>query len=192
MPYFDKFKRINYQDEEVINIFDSILMKYKEISHNSLYFKYSIKEGEKPEHIAFDLYGDATLHWVILLTNKIVDPNFDWYLSNWEVEANTKQKYVDGKNGLHHYEVLKDFDRFKEGDWTDSYYNEVELVEYLAANNNQLPVEITPITNYQYEYAENEKRREINVIAPNHIGIITSNFDEMLSDENIYLRTIEV
>lgn len=192
MSYFDKFTRINYQDKRVVNIFDSIIMKYQDISRNSLFYKYSIIEGEKPEHIAYNIYGDATLHWIILLTNKIVDPNFDWYLTNWEVEANTEQKYVDGKNGIHHYEVLVDFDRFKAGDWTDSYYDEVELVEYKAANGGELPIEISPITNYNYESDENEKRREINIISVNHISKIISNFEAMLTDENIYLTTIEV
>lgn len=213
MEYFNNFERINYNSQEVVNIFDSILMKYREIDNNALYFKYNIQAGEKPEHIAYDIYGNAKLHWILLLTNRIVDPNFDWYLTQWEVEELAKSKYANIYN-IHHYIYIgdgtdgvaqQDYDsepgvegerlpgdpiRFKYGEWLDSYYVDVELETYKAANSGQLPAFVSPVTNLQYEIDENDDRQEINVISPEHIGDILVNFETMLNDPNLYLTTI--
>ena len=34
-----------------------------------------------PENIADRYYGDSTLHWIVLLTNNILDPYFDFPLN---------------------------------------------------------------------------------------------------------------
>jgi len=188
-------------------------MKYQQIENNAIYYKYSIKEGERPEHIAYDAYGKAAYHWIILLTNRIVDPNFDWYLTQWEVERLAETKY-DDVNDIHHYIYIGDgtdevanpnYDdepavegeripgdpvRFKYGEWLDSYYVNVELPAYKLANNGQLPLFVSPVTNLQYELDENETRREIKLIHENHVGKIIKNFEEMLADPNLFVTTI--
>lgn len=213
MAYFTNFDRVVYSDKQMVNIFDSIIMKYKQIDDNSLYFRYSLREGERPEHVAHDVYGEAKWHWIILLTNKIVDPNFDWYLSKNEVTANAAAKY-DDINDIHHYiyigdgtdgVAVQDYDseppvegerypgdpvRFKYGEVLDSWYVNVELEAYKLANSGQLPAFVSPVTNLQYELDENETRREINVISENHIGQILTNFEKMLADPDLYLTTI--
>jgi len=188
MAYFDKFSKINYQDQLVVNIFDSIIMKYRELDYTNIYFKYNLKPGEKPEHVAYDFYGSETLHWILLLTNKIVDPMFDWYLSYNELVDNAKTKY-NNIYETHHYEVIEAFDRFKVGDWTDSWYDEVELPDYIAING-ELPHNITPISNLMYEEQLNEEKRIINVISEEHIQTIVRDFELMLSDDYIYLTEI--
>lgn len=204
MSYFKKFEKINYKDRRVVNIFDSIILKYREVEQNSLYFKYNIKEGERPEHIAYDFYGDSRLHWIILLTNRVADPYFDWYLTSQELKKLAEKKY-DDINEIHHYEYIGDGTdtlanpalsddvdaiRYKYGEWLDSWYVQKELPVYLSENNYELPQYVTPVTNYGYESNENEKRREINLISQEHIGKILLNFDKMLSDNNLYLTTV--
>lgn len=213
MSYFSKFPSINYQSKEVINIFDSVIMKYREVENNALYYKYSIAPGEKPEHVAYDKYGRADLHWIILLSNRIVDPNFDWYLSQREVEQNALVKYANIYD-IHHYVYIgdgtdsvavQDYDsnpevegevlpgdpvRFKYGEILDSYYVDVELEAYKLANDGALPVFVSPVTNIQYEFDQNDLRREINIISEQHVPQIISNFDVMLSDPDLYLTTI--
>jgi len=38
-----------------------------------LFDNYDVKDGERPEDIAFKYYDDPELHWVILMTNNITD-----------------------------------------------------------------------------------------------------------------------
>ena len=38
-------------------------------SSRFVFDKYNVKEGEKPEDIAFKYYGDAEYHWVVMMVN---------------------------------------------------------------------------------------------------------------------------
>jgi hypothetical protein len=54
---------------------------------------YDIKDGERPEHIANRLYGNANYHWIILLANDIVDPYYGWYMSQSVLEQYIQKRY---------------------------------------------------------------------------------------------------
>ena len=77
MSYFEQFPKLVYDikgNEEyklVPDIFRRIKLKSKVSDNLMLYDKYDIADGETPESVAFNVYGDAQLHWVILLTNNI-------------------------------------------------------------------------------------------------------------------------
>ena len=81
--YFDKFGKIEYGfDKEnfksVTDIMKRVKVRDKVLNNITLYDKYDVVSGETPETIAFKLYGDPELHWVILLTNNITDRYYDW------------------------------------------------------------------------------------------------------------------
>ena len=59
----------------------------------AVYFqKYRIGDFEQPWFIAQNVYGSAYYDWVVLLTNNIVNPLFDW-----PMESNVLRKYAEGK-----------------------------------------------------------------------------------------------
>ena len=87
MPfYFEPFPTVLYDIKkngkkvELTNLF----LRYKIVeafkNQKATYYNYNIKEGERPDTIAFKYYGDASLDWIILLTNNIIDPQFEWPL----------------------------------------------------------------------------------------------------------------
>ena len=64
-------------------------------------------KSETPEYIANEFYGDPELHWVVLMTNDIVDYYTEWDLCLLpQFEAYVKEKYTD-VNGIHHYEYSR-------------------------------------------------------------------------------------
>ena len=79
MSYFSKFPTITYdmKGDRVRKLLPDILRRVKlraSIKSGGMLFdKYDVKEGEKPEDIAFKWFGDAELHWVILMTNNVTD-----------------------------------------------------------------------------------------------------------------------
>jgi hypothetical protein len=84
---FESFPRINYTLDDgetiqvVVDIFKRAVLS-KEFQENNSYFeKYEILDGETPENVAFRFYGTQDLYWLILLTNNIVDPRYEWPLS---------------------------------------------------------------------------------------------------------------
>lgn len=100
MSYFSKFPRVLYSVNKEGNnakVVPDMLSRVKFldsiISNQNLFFKYEIKGGETPEQIANRVYGNPEKHWIILLVNQLIDPQFDWALGPFEFEKHIKQKY---------------------------------------------------------------------------------------------------
>ena len=59
------------------------------------YFMYPVADLDTPEIVAHKIYGDVDHHWVVLMMNDIVDPRFDWVLSQLNLNAFVENKYPD-------------------------------------------------------------------------------------------------
>lgn len=101
MSYFAKFPKVLYSvNKEQTNpkLVPDMLARVKFIdsiiSNQNLFFKYEIKGGETPEQIAYRVYGDPEKHWILLLVNQLIDPQFDWALGPYDFEEHIKQKYA--------------------------------------------------------------------------------------------------
>ena len=97
--FFENFPRIAYtlddsQTEQVVkDIFKRVIIS-KEFQDNNSYFEtYEILGGETPEDLSYRFYGTTDLHWLILLTNNIIDPRFEWPLSQDNLIKQTQSKY---------------------------------------------------------------------------------------------------
>lgn len=99
MAYFDKFPRVNYtfdgglSSKRAVDITKRVGFK-SYIKKNSEYFiEYQVRDGDTPEMVANKIYGDPGLHWVILIFNDIINPYYDWPLSQRSLEAYANNKY---------------------------------------------------------------------------------------------------
>jgi hypothetical protein len=90
--------------------------------------------------------------WVILALNNIVNPFEDWLLSDEEVKDRIKKKYGSKLHDAHHYEQ--------------------DGILYTSLPEIKEGKPITKITNYEYEMAENEKKRTIKVLYPHLLSTI--------------------
>jgi len=107
--YFQKFPKTFYSLDNaatiqvVTNILQRVILTEELQTNFGVYDEYDVTDSDTPETLAYQVYGDAELHWIILHFNNILDPRFDWPLS-----TNNLAKFVEGKypsiNGIHHYE----------------------------------------------------------------------------------------
>ena len=88
---------------------------------------YHLQDGDRPDTVAYDYYGDVSMDWLVLLVNEIHDPYFQWYLSYEELSAYIMEKYKERHlkyllttddvnkyrtpleyvvNTTHHYEII--------------------------------------------------------------------------------------
>jgi len=101
--YFSKFPLVKYPIKDgttfrfayARNLLRRVILSDGLKSSDSAFIEYDIKDGERPEHIAEKLYGDPTYHWLVLLTNEIVDPYHDWYKSDSSMQEFIQTKYGD-------------------------------------------------------------------------------------------------
>lgn len=108
--YFENFPLTYYtvyDDLSNVKIVTNITVRNKlskeALDNIVLYDEYDIKDGETPEIVADKFYDNPQLHWVVLLTNEIIDPRFDWLLSTYNLNRYCEGKYSN-VNGTHHYE----------------------------------------------------------------------------------------
>lgn len=76
--YFSAFPNIIYDNRIMTDILVRIKAKETWLNDSSIYYDYLYKDSDRPEHIAQKYYGDESLHWLILITNNIFNPFFDF------------------------------------------------------------------------------------------------------------------
>ena len=113
-----------------------------------------LRNGEKPEDIAYKWFGDAQLHWVILMTNDVTDRYYQWPMNDAQFEEFIADKYSN-PDGIHHYEVTKDSGRTT-GQGPNDYSH---LVEVNSDTDNAIS-----ISNREYEERIQDKNRSIRLL----------------------------
>lgn len=109
--YFQKFPKTFYTLDNaatvqvVTNILQRVVLTQELQNNFSVYDEYDVTDSDTPENLAYQLYGDSELHWLILHFNNIIDPRFDWPLSVNNLNEFVKSKY-NNINGIHHYEDI--------------------------------------------------------------------------------------
>lgn len=101
MTYFRNFPSTYYNFDNTstkVSVALNLLVSARMIDllperSNKCYVDYIIKDGEKPEHIAYRAYDRPDYHWVILMTNTIYNPYWDWPLSQEELNSYIDLKY---------------------------------------------------------------------------------------------------
>ena len=176
--YFDAFPIIPYDSigdynfREVTNLLRRVKLRAKVKANTMLFDTYDVKDGETPEMIADKLYDSTELHWVVLMVNDITDRYHQWPLSAAQFNQHVVDKY-DDINGIHHYEVAQD-----SGDTTVKIWveNDADTSGYSGA---------TPITHYEYEQDEQDKKRQIQLLDPNYLNIFVNEFNNKMKESII-------
>lgn len=107
--YFRKFPQTFYSldDRRTAQIVTNILTRVvftDELKNNlSAFYLYNIQDGDTPENLAYQIYGDSNLHWVILHLNEIFDPYFEWPVRINTLKTVVQERYNNAIS-IHHYE----------------------------------------------------------------------------------------
>jgi hypothetical protein len=174
--YFSEFPTIPYDAEgngkfkDVKNLLRRVGVRAKIKTNTMLYDTYDVKNGETPESIAFKLYDDAELHWVIMLINDITDRFHDWPLTEAQFLQFINDKY-DNVNAVHHYEISQ-----QSGDTKKKINIGTDNTDYPAA---------TAITNYEHEQEVQDNKRKIRLLDPSYIGQFVEEYKSLIKESII-------
>jgi hypothetical protein len=172
MAYFDRFPLITYdmKNNNVYKLVPDILRRVKLRaairSGVFLFDKYDVPYGDKPEDVAFKFYGDAELHWVVLMTNNITDRYYQWPMTQPQFQEFLEDKY-DNPDGIHHYEITRTSGRTTSngpGDYS-------HLVE---CNSDEEGA--SSVSNRDYEERLQDQYRQIRLLDPKYITTFTEEF----------------
>jgi hypothetical protein len=97
---FEKFPVINYANNISINLLTKVRFNDSAFNNSSLFYPYTIKEAERPEHVALNYYDDARYVWIVYLCNKTVDPYYEWPLDSLSFDQFITNKYSSTANAM--------------------------------------------------------------------------------------------
>jgi hypothetical protein len=103
--YFNYFPKTLYtlDDKGVkLNTITNVISRFgfedKLKENSAAYYKYEIKDSDTPEIIASKYYDSPERHWIVLLFNNIIDPQWEWPLTD-----RTFNEYVNNKYSSSEY-----------------------------------------------------------------------------------------
>ena len=188
-PYSNRISSATYVTAK--NIFRRMKIRDDLKNTFSVFNKYEIDDGDRPDTVARDLYGKSIFDYVVLITAGIVNVRDQWPLSSKELYDFTVSKYgLTEINKVNHFEtkeiknsrgivvmpsgktVNQDFkfkysDVFgkkdKEGEDNDTEVDDRRVVEISGSKL------VRGVTNYEYESGINENKRTINVLRPQYL-----------------------
>ena len=175
MAYFSRFPMLVYDiaGTEKYKLLPNILKRVKlrsGIRSGSFMFdNYDVADGERPEDIAFKLYGDPELHWIVLMTNNITDRYYQWPLTQPQFQEHLKDKYGAGnEDAVHHYEKTQDSGKTSSRDYS-------HMVECNSDEDNP-----TIVSNRDYEQRKQDEYRQIRLLDKRFLGAFTEEFDNLI------------
>ena len=154
----------------VTDLMVRVKVREKIINEMSLYDKYDVPSGERPEDTAFKHFGSAEYHWVILMTNNITDTYYDWPMSEQNFEAFLKDKYTN-PDAIHHYETTQSSGKTK-ANGPDDYSYLVEVNSDAAGAQS--------VSNRQYEQRIQDEKRQINLLNPSYLNTFIEEFNKLV------------
>lgn len=91
--FFTKFPNINYNGTVCKDVCRTVRLDPTSKKQVQLFHPYQIEAGLRPDHISEAYYNDSEMDWLIWLTNDLIDPYYNWYLSEQEFENFIVKKY---------------------------------------------------------------------------------------------------
>ncbi len=151
------FRRIKLRDDiqNIITVFD----------------KYQIQDGARPDTVAEEIYGRSDYDWVILLGAGIVNVRNEWPLSDRDIYRFAENKYGGELNDIHHYETTEVKDNngrliLPSGQIVDQSFSIINPDDSLkTASLNP----VVAISNYEYEVKLNDEKRTIYVLKKTYL-----------------------
>jgi len=92
-PYFNKFPIIQYANTMVRNITERTRILHNHLVNPDAYFPYTLPDHMRADLLANQLYQDSFMDWILYLNNNVMDPYYDWHLSDNEFYATINDKY---------------------------------------------------------------------------------------------------
>jgi len=206
--YFNYFPKTFYTSnnrntgvDTITNLIARFAFEQKLKENSLVFYEYNIQETDTPEIIAHKFYGDVEKHWIVLLFNDIVDPQYDWPL-----QYNTLINYIDEKytaNGAANSTPQTGLAWAQSTNNVKAYFKIVtrtsssdSLIEKLQVDsNNYTNVSVSTTTYtlqdsstvteavtkekqtyYDYEVEENENKRTIKLLKKDFIPQIEKEF----------------
>jgi hypothetical protein len=183
--YFRKFPIISYNGVRVRDITRRVAFSQKKLRDPLLFLPYTIRENEKAEDLAHNYYGSVDYTWLVLMANDMLDPYTDWPLNTEMLNRYFIDTYAE-ISGAADYDVIA---------WGQSEMIADNIIFYYKSNEQNKVIRVGPETFtleaalqagwsamriYDYEFALNEEKRNIQLIDKLYKDKIDNEFRKLI------------
>ena len=206
--FFDIVPNIEYDEKPISYPFSesdfvvakNFFRRYKindDVFQYAVFFKkYTIKDGERPETLAEKIYGNQFYDWIILLTNNMVNAQYDWPRTNYEIYKMVEEEFDDPYSEISHYKIKETIGHYQAGLHVDkTFYDSTHKLNINGSiqikNGNEIA---SPITVAEYYQEENEKKREIYLLKSRFLESFVKDFKKQnlyKKDDNYISQTLK-
>lgn len=174
----------------VKNLFKKGKLREDIFQNLSFFTKYQIKGNDRPDNVAFEIYGDSNLDWVVLLCNNIINVQTEWPLPQQQFDNYVLEKYENYDtlySGIHHYEtveiknsqgvVIVPAGLQVEDDYSVSYY------DFFTDQQVTIPSldAVIAVTNYEYEEKIENDKRNIFLLKSRYLNVVLDDIEDIMT-----------
>jgi len=154
----------------------------------AFFTKYQIRGNDRPDNVAFEIYGDSSLDWLVLTCNNVINIQTEWPLPQQQFDNYLLDKYGNYNtlyNGIHHHEtvevknsqgvVIVPAGLQVESNYSVSYY---DFITDLQVTRNNI---VEPVTNLVYEERLEDAKRNIFLLKPRFLNVVLDDLEDMMT-----------
>lgn len=208
MFYFNTLPKIITPDQNGNNILLTNLVARARLidslrDNPMLFYEYAIQEGDTPEIIAEKYYEDPYRYWIVLLSNELLDPLWDWPLdyvtflsyidSKYKTEAESADQtpFEYTNTQIYQYQKIQTIKNLVSEEekqtiinLTQDAYNALSpsVTNYTLKDStvSTVTIEKKTITLFDYEFNLNESRRQIKLLSRDYVGDFETAFRSLM------------
>lgn len=193
LPDFEYISRINERKSnsdfiKVKNLFRRALIREDIFSDIMSFTKYKIDGDERPDAVAYKIYGDEDLDWVILAANNIINVRNEWPMTQNDFNNYLNEKYgiTGAVDEVKHYETIKVEDSkgkifIPKGKIVDSTFKTT-----FTDSGTGMVITVSPVEGISYRTYEErlqDDRRNINILESRYLAQVMDDMETVLDYE---------
>ena len=168
-PSFLPNKNSSLDFIEIKNLFRRAKLRDDLQNNFTVFEKYEIPMGLRPDTVAEELYGSDELDWVVLTVAGILNVRNEWPLSDRDLYEYSLDKYGESLNSTRFFETKETKDSngrliLPKGKVVDSNFTIPKPGEPTATLNP-----VVGISNYEYETRLNDEKRNIYILREEYV-----------------------
>ena len=170
----------------VKNLFKKGYLKEDIFQDLTLFTKYQVQGNERPDNVAYKIYNDPSLDWIVLLSNNIINIQTEWPMPQYELDRYLLDKYgsYEKLNETHHYETIEITNSsgvkiVEEGLTVDSDFS-VTFYDWMIDSLETKSGITNPVTNYEYEMKKEDEKRNIFLLKSDYVHVVKDDLTSIM------------
>ena len=168
-PSFLQEKGSSFDYVEAKNLFRRTKLRDDLQNNFTLFDKYEIIEGMRPDNVALELYESDQFDWVVLLVAGITNVRNEWPLSSRDLYHYAHDKYGDSLNSNMFFETTEVKDTSGRLILPKGKVVDQDFTIPKPGTPNATINPVVGISNYEYETRLNDEKRNIFILREDYI-----------------------